>query len=307
MRSALNFLIVILFFGFAVNAQDLTRVQKLQKIDELNRQIKSLEKDVLSPDAKDFKQAQAENLNVFRLMPREKYAGKLTIRGGGAYYSFAQKTAEYGNGSDVELSQNYLSVGFAGADYGFIFDLGDVPLLSVSRETTAANFLAEYKPPTSEAEIRIEQRRAREYNANGILYKNRVPAVVGHAYLLRSLNFDRSDILGAFKVYRKDTDGSLIIFWKNIADYGAPQIDRNQAAVVNSPPVSEAKTETIDYETLNSVQNAFVQKGFFNVSVEATDSTVTLRGTVPKGKLAEAVRTAQEIGKKKVINELTEQ
>ncbi|MDQ6785201.1 MAG: BON domain-containing protein [Acidobacteriota bacterium] len=307
MRFVFNSLILILFFGLAVNAQELTRAQKLQKIDELNKQIKILEKDVLAPDAKDFKQAQTEGLSVFRLMPREKYDGKMTIRGGGAYYSFSQKTSKYGNGSDIELSQNYLSVGFAGADYGFIYDLGDVPLATVSKETTEASFLAGYKPPTNEPEIRIEQSKSRNYESNGILYKDRVPSVVGHAYLLRSLNFGSSDVLVAFKVYRKDTDGSLIIFWKNIADFDAPQIERNQAVVIDSPQPFEAKAETMDYEVLNSVQSALVEKGLFNISVEATNTTVTLRGTVPKGKMAEAVRIAQETGKKKVMNQLTEQ
>ncbi len=307
MRFTLCSLIIVLFFGLAVNAQELTRAQKLQKIDELNKQIKLLEKDFTAPDAKDFKQAQTESFNVFRILPREKYDGRMTTSGGGAYYSFARKTAKYGNGSDIELSQNFLSVGFAGANYGFIYDLGDVPLLSVSKETTEANFLANYKPPTNEPEIRNEQRKARGYEANGILYKDRVPNIAGHTYLLRSINFGSSDVLVAFKVHRKDTDGSLIIFWKNIANFDTPQIERNQEAVIDSPQTVEAKAKTMDYEILNSVQNALVQIGLFNVSVEATNKEVTLRGNVPKGKMAEAVRTAQEIGKRKVVNELTEQ
>ncbi|MBA2620856.1 MAG: BON domain-containing protein [Acidobacteria bacterium] len=308
MRFTFCSLLVVLFFGLNVNAQELTRAQKLQKIDELNKQIKLLEKDFIAPDAQDFKQAQTESFNIFRILPREKNDGRMTtLGGGGAYYSFARKTAKYGNGSDIELSQNYLSVGFAGVNYGFIYDLGDLPLPSVSRETTEANFLANYRPPTDEPEIRNEQRKARGYGANGILYKDRVPSVAGHTYLLRSINFGTSDILVAFKVHRKDTDGSLIIFWKNILTFDTPQIERNQAIVTDSPQSSEAKAETIDYETLNSVQNALVQIGLFNVSVEATNKEVTLRGNIPKGKMAEAVRTAQEIAKRKVVNHLTEQ
>lgn len=255
-------LFILLVFGILTNAQELSRAQKLQKIGELNGQIRTLEKDVTAPDAKDLMQAQKEGVNVFRIMPREKYNGKLTIRGGGAYYSFARKKAEYGNGSDIELARDYLSVGFAGADYGFIYDLGDISLAAVSRETNEAAFLINYKPPVNEPEIRNEQRRANDYEANGVLYKNRLPNVIGHTYLLRSINFDRSDVLIAFKVHRKDTDGSAIIFWKNIAIFQTPQIKINRA-VIDSSQNFEAKAETTDYETLNSVQNAFVQKDLF--------------------------------------------
>ena len=55
-----------------------------------------------------------------------------------------------------------------------------------------------------------------------------------------------------------------------------------------------------------SVEDAMKKKGFTDVTVEATTSGVTLRGSVPKGKMAEAVQAAQEAGKKPVKNELTE-
>ena len=209
-----------MFFGCVTFAQqNLTREQKLQKIDELNAQIKTLETDVILPDAKDFKQAQKENVDVFRLMPREKYDGKLTIRGGGAFYSFYRKSSEYGQGSDIGLEQNFLSLIFAGADYGFIYDLSDVPLADVSKDTAEAGFLLEYKPPTRESEVRIEQRKAADYEGGSVRYKSRISAVVGHAYLLRSIIFDRSDIFVAFKIVREDADGSLIIFWKTLETF----------------------------------------------------------------------------------------
>ena len=48
------------------------------------------------------------------------------------------------------------------------------------------------------------------------------------------------------------------------------------------------------------------KKGYTDVTVEATTAGITLRGSVPKGKMAEAVQAAQEAGKKPVKNELTE-
>jgi hypothetical protein len=46
--------------------------------------------------------------------------------------------------------------------------------------------------------------------------------------------------------------------------------------------------------------------GLTDVTVEATTTEVTIRGTVPKGKMAEVNRIAQETGKRKVNNQVTE-
>ncbi len=227
MKFSLRLFFLSLLCVSFINAQDSSREQQLQKIDELNGQIKILETAILSPEAKDLKQAEKEEFNVFRLMPREKYDRKLTINGGGAYYSFTRKISEYGRGSDVALEQNYLSVGFAGADYGFIYDFGDIPLADVSKDTNEAGFLVDYKPPTREIEVRSEARKAQNYDVNGTIYKRRVPAVVGHTYVLRSISFDDWDILVALKIHRSDKDGSLIIFWKMLENFEKPTFERS--------------------------------------------------------------------------------
>ncbi len=51
-----------------------------------------------------------------------------------------------------------------------------------------------------------------------------------------------------------------------------------------------------------------LQKGFYDVRVDISTTPIILRGTVPKGKLAEAVQAAQEAnGGKPIRNEMTEQ
>ena len=135
MRSALKIFVLVLLVVSIGNAQDLSREQKIQKIEELNGQIRLLEKDALLPDAKDLEKAQKENLNVVRILPREKYDRKLTIQGGGSYYSFTKNSHNYQNIAQIGLEQNNLKVGFAGADYGFIVDLGEMSLAEISKET----------------------------------------------------------------------------------------------------------------------------------------------------------------------------
>jgi osmotically-inducible protein OsmY len=69
-------------------------------------------------------------------------------------------------------------------------------------------------------------------------------------------------------------------------------------AMTPAAPVRDATVEA-------AVKDALTKKGFNDVTVEATASEVTLRGTVPKDKMTEAVQAAQEVAKRKVVNQLT--
>jgi hypothetical protein len=222
------------FFTFllfnASLAQNDGHARKVREYAELHSRLRELEREILRPTNAEIGTAAEQGLNAIRLMPREKYEHGLTIRGGGAYYSFHRLTHEYNYGSDIELQQGSLSVGFAGADYGLLYDLGERDLSAVERGLPEVRFLVKYEPPSDEPSIRIEQRRSNNYEADGFVYKSRVPALVGHAYILRSINFSNSDILIAFRVVRKDADGSLIIFWKPIESFKKPELARNAAA-----------------------------------------------------------------------------
>jgi hypothetical protein len=306
MRSALKIFVFVLFYTSITNAQDLSREQRLQKILELDNQIRILEKDFLKPTAKDLEKGQMEGFNVVRLNPREKYDRKLLIQGGGSYYSFTKNSHNYQDTAQIGLEQNNLKVGFAGVDYGFVNDLGETALSGISKETSEVNFLVNYKPPTYIDEIRIEQRKAHDYKTDEAIYKSNLPAVVGHAYVLRAISFDKADVLVALKIYRKDADGSLIIFWKFIEQFETPRIEREKPTAIIQQN-SETESEVSDYAATQAVQIALVQKELSNVSVEATTKEVTLRGNIPKGKMAEAVRIATEIGKRRINNQLTEQ
>jgi hypothetical protein len=123
---------------------------------------------------------------------------------------------------------------------------------------------------------------------------------------LRAISFDDADILVAFRIHRKDTDGSLIIFWKLLETFEIPHLKRNETTI-NVPQVSANEVGVLDYVMTQALESAFEQKEFKDISAEATTTEVTLRGTVPKGKLADAVRIAQETAKRKIKNQLTEQ
>lgn len=177
------------------------------------------------------------NTGLIRLLPREVVdsetypkAKQSKIRGGGAYYSFATLTHAYGYGSDIELDHDKLSVGFAGADYGMLTNIGDTPLEQITLDDMRAQPIAGYRSLRSLSEARKEYRRlnsAEGVTLDGVPYHKRLPVQENSTYLLRSIVYDESDVLVGFRVVRKDTDGSVIIVWKLLKKYPVPKLARH--------------------------------------------------------------------------------
>jgi hypothetical protein len=203
----------------------------------IHQENRVLEQGLLAPSSGDRVALavflRTRNTGLIRLLPREIYdnprnkKGELAIRGGGAYYSFTTLTHVYGYGSDIELQQDKLLVGFAGADYGMLTNLGDVSLENISRQDPRADFISTYKPPGLELQARAEARRFHlGVKIDGVLYRRSLPVEENATYLLRSIGYDRSDVLVALRVVRKDTDGSVIIAWKLLKKYPAPTLSK---------------------------------------------------------------------------------
>jgi ABC-type Fe3+-hydroxamate transport system substrate-binding protein len=81
----------------------------------------------------------------------------------------------------------------------------------------------------------------------------------------------------------------------------------NKTTVGTPTPVAKTnETAAVDNTLKTKTEDALKKKGFNDVTVDATTTPATLRGSVPKGKLAEAVQTAQEAAGKPFKNEITE-
>lgn len=234
-------IVLVSAFNLTSSAQQAkTREQLLDDIAAKRIQLSALEEQFLGVSDAD-RTAYADLLalpdtGLIRLLPREIFDSEvykknkrtITMRGGGAYYSFVKKTHEYGYGSDIELDHDYLSVGFAGYDYGMILKLNDVPLKDLTAQHVEAATLINYQVPTNEPEIRREQMRfGTGAVIDGFAISSRVTAEVGATYLLRSIDYDTSDVLVAIKVVRKDADGSLIIAWKLLKNLPTPHPSRD--------------------------------------------------------------------------------
>jgi hypothetical protein len=214
-------------------AQSESREDLLRKIESKRAELQALENKFLAASEEDAA-AYAEFLQqpdtgLTRLLPRETYDNKnsLTVRGGGAYYSFTRRTHEYGWGTQIGFEQDTLGVSFAGADYGMLARLGDVPLNTITLDSAAAKFLASYEPPSEEPLARSEYSRfATGVKVEGILYKTHQTAIVNNTYVLRGIHYSDSDVLVTFRIVRKDSDDSLIILWKMLRKYPKPVLAR---------------------------------------------------------------------------------
>ena len=217
--------------------QTRSRSDVLKEIEQKRAELAALEESFLQPGDDDrARYAQflnQPNTGLIRLLPREKFDSEvytnnkesITMRGGGAYYSFARNTHVYGHGSDISLDRAQLETGFAGADYGMLTDLGDVPLESVGAETPSVALFAAYQPARQEQIARVEYRRLRQGGElAGLPVKSRLPVKLNSTYLLRSINYLSSDVLVALKVVRIDSDGSATILWKVLKKYGKPKL-----------------------------------------------------------------------------------
>jgi hypothetical protein len=202
----------------------------------IRREPRVLKEGLLAPSLQDrlehdefLKQSKT---GLIRLLPREVYDSqtyktpvRIDIRGGGAYFSFFHRAHEYGYGSDLELDHNNFSVGFAGADYGMIVNLGDVPIDQISENDPRLVFMSEYEPRTIESEARAEAMKFRTgITVDDVTYRSRVAAKSQSTYLVRSISFRNSDIVAAFRVVRVDDDGSAIIAWKLLKTFSTPQL-----------------------------------------------------------------------------------
>jgi len=234
-RSTLLLLVLVaLLTPIMANAQSSDRSKLLNQIEELRNEIKQKEAQLLGVTDQE-KAVYSEFLSqrdtgICRLMPREDFDGKLLVRGGGAYYSFTRKSNSYDSYPQIGLEHNEFLTSFAGADYGYITDLGDVQIEALTAEYPAVRDLTGFTTPSAEPDARIEQRKSGQgLSVGNHVYKRGAGAAVGHSYVLRSVIYDNSDTLVAVRVVRQDDDGSLILLWRILNRFPSPQLLRGDS------------------------------------------------------------------------------
>lgn len=226
------FVAAIMTCSITALAQSESRDDVLRMIEAKRAELRALEAKFLGgaeEDSAAYKEFLLQpDTGITRLLPREVFdKGTLTTRGGGAYYSFTRRTHEYGWGTQIGLEQDTLKVTFAGADYGMLARLGDLPLSAISLEHSAAKFLASYEAVSEEPQARAEyQRFSNGVKFEDVFFKTYQPAIVNNTYVLRGIHYSDSDVLVAFRIVRKDLDDSIVIVWKVLQKYPKPVLAR---------------------------------------------------------------------------------
>ncbi len=238
--TAAVFITVMSAMSLCALAQSESREDLVKQIETKRAELAILEKRILEEDQTTYAAfLQQPNTGLIRLLPREKYddqaykgstKSSVTIRGGGAYYSFTALSHDYNSGGpDLSLEMGSFGVGFAGANYGMLTNLGDVALETVTIEYPGAHYMSEYVVPGEEPAARAEARRfGQGVTVENAVYRSRIPAKLKTTYLLRSITYITSDVLVAFRVVRQESDGSVVIAWKMLKKYPAPKLAQNK-------------------------------------------------------------------------------
>ncbi|MBD2293829.1 hypothetical protein H6G06_10060 [Anabaena sphaerica FACHB-251] len=147
-----------------------------------------------------------------------------------------------------------------GINYGFIINIGDIPLEKLDARLQAVNsstrdFFLNYQPPKELKALQIDRRRlitGKNQNwQQSQIYLSSARAKLNHTYLVRSLQFQlpeiilnrqpisrqnsrirqqltevhSSDNIIAFRAVRRRPDGSYTILWRVLHKLPAPQIE----------------------------------------------------------------------------------
>jgi hypothetical protein len=174
----------------------------------------------------------------------------------GEYYTFALPS--YGNRDifDLTYKDGYLlSKGVL--SQGIITEIGDVSLKNVDSSSKNIKYLLDFVPQTENKEVKKQSAAiAAGIDLDGYTYSRSAKAAINGTYALRVISYrfgrnvfdrykkyeqtaldsksiniagiserkGRADVTIIFRIVRQDTDGSLIILWKEIARRKAPMI-----------------------------------------------------------------------------------
>lgn len=170
---------------------------------------------------------------------------KRTMPGSGSSFSFREETYRIPRLADLSLSDNNFFVSGEWL-HGLMVSIGDIALEKVDTKTVGLQYLNEFQPASEyESAKKIDYRIADGIKQGNFLYARSAVVRENETYLLRSvayrgrirktaegfiyneLDYDkRKDIIVAFRVARRHSDGSVTILWKEISSKQSPKILR---------------------------------------------------------------------------------
>lgn len=167
---------------------------------------------------------------------------KYTMPGAGSSYSFRTENYRIRRLADIiYIDNSFQSAGVL--LQGIFVKIGDVPLENVNLQTKGLKFLVNFQPEPNREKVRELDRKLSEgIISDGFQYRRGLSVTENTTYVLRSiaynglyqgtaegmayneLDFDkRQDIIVAFRVVRRDSDGSVTILWKELQRKDPPK------------------------------------------------------------------------------------
>jgi hypothetical protein len=181
----------------------------------------------------------SENTKIVVATPE---CSKYTMPGAGSSYSFRTENYRLRRLADILYTEN--SFQLAGVLlHGIFVKIGDVPLEKVDLQTKGLKFLVDFQPDTDYDKLgEFDKRFSEGVFTDGFQYRRSLWAVQNTTYILRSIAYNgvsprnaegisynefefdkRKDIIVAFRVIRKDSDGSITILWKKLSEKKPPK------------------------------------------------------------------------------------
>jgi hypothetical protein len=186
------------------------------------------------------------NTGIFRIYPDQDLI-PFTLN----TFTFRDKKSPFADirlkGQDI-AARNFFA-------HSIMVDLGDIPVESVSLESSGVKFLEQFEP-SGDIESAKEKNKELEggITSNSFYYASMLKAKTGATYALRVIAYDnknsiedeekistfwsrgiarlkavqreeRDDLTVAFKVIRQDEEGTLTIVWKELKRKDAPTIN----------------------------------------------------------------------------------
>ncbi|HEY0429659.1 MAG TPA: hypothetical protein VGC76_17895 [Pyrinomonadaceae bacterium] len=170
---------------------------------------------------------------------------KFTMPGAGNSYSFRTNNYRLRRLADLTFTGKFFYVSGV-LTHGILVNVGDVPLENISLQTIGTKYLNEFQPaPDLEKAIELDRQLIDGVEKDGFLYSRASAVLENTTYVLRSiayngksfravrgityneLDFDkRKDITVAFRIIRRDGDGSVTILWKELSRKDSPKIKK---------------------------------------------------------------------------------
>jgi hypothetical protein len=163
--------------------------------------------------------------------------------GQGTSYSFRTKNYQFGEISDIKISQGkFITNGIN--TLGLIASIGDVALDTVTVENENVAALVKFAPASKIDDVLVQESQIDKGIKLGDLTFNKSLSVKENTtYLLRSVAYQvdlgkympallltdkREDVLVVFRVVKEKRDGSVILLWKKLQTKTAPKLHLNK-------------------------------------------------------------------------------